>query len=281
MAQTCASDDRETPLKALQDLTAAVSHLFEDKDVSRIRVYDPYFCKGTIIKSLVQCGFIPSLIFNEDKDCYEEQKRRQVPANDIIITNPPYSGNHIQRALHYAESTRQVWAMLLPSYVLFRPWFSGEVRADKLVFLCPHERYAFKAVENERTIADDNHVPFVTMWFIGGLSSEQKQRLSTEHAAARTSSGVTLAMNEIELPRRVRKLLPFTKNKASSSKKVRNRRGDDKNEAGKKRRKQRMRTSGEDNGWVSGESDKGGARSTGGDTKKYATLQSDKKRKLK
>ena len=92
MSRTCGSDDRETPFIAIQDLAAVVSVLFTDRDKRSVRVYDPYFCKGGIISSLAQCGFNERLIFNEDKDCYAVQKKREVPENDIIITNPPYSG---------------------------------------------------------------------------------------------------------------------------------------------------------------------------------------------
>jgi hypothetical protein len=53
--------------------------------------------------------------------------------------------------------------MLLPSYVCLRPWYSDEVRGAAVLFLCPHERYAFEAVEDERTAKDAKHVPFVTM----------------------------------------------------------------------------------------------------------------------
>jgi hypothetical protein len=89
--QACGSDDRETPLLAVQHLTAVVSVLFDD-DKSSIRVYDPYFCKGAIISLLGHCGFDEKKVFNKNCDCYVSQKNNTVPENDIIITNPPYSG---------------------------------------------------------------------------------------------------------------------------------------------------------------------------------------------
>ena len=88
---SCGSDDRETPLRAVQDLSTAVA-VFLARDTSSVRVYDPYYCRGGIIGSLARCGFSADLIINEDKDCYVVQKTRQVPENDIVITNPPYSG---------------------------------------------------------------------------------------------------------------------------------------------------------------------------------------------
>ena len=89
--QACGSDDRETPLVALKDLTSVIDLLFQEP-LCNIRVYDPYYCKGAIISSLGQCGFAEKNIFNEKKDCYAVQKRKEVPKHDIVITNPPYSG---------------------------------------------------------------------------------------------------------------------------------------------------------------------------------------------
>jgi hypothetical protein len=93
MIHTAGSDDRETPLVAVQDLVSLViPALFQETDSRNIRVYDPYYCKGAIIELLGQCGFSRTNIFNENKDCYAVQKKREVPTNDMLITNPPYSG---------------------------------------------------------------------------------------------------------------------------------------------------------------------------------------------
>ena len=96
------SDDRETPLLALQDLTPVVCALFPETATNLIRVYDPYYCRGGVVTSLVQCGFTQSLVYNEDKDCYMVQKKREVPENDILITNPPYSGKPLTYTLTYS-----------------------------------------------------------------------------------------------------------------------------------------------------------------------------------
>lgn len=76
--------------------------------------------------------------------------------------------------------------MLLPSYIFLRPWYANEVQEPSLdkeedeeeddeeegtsvhkhvLFLCPHERYSFEAVEDaeSRTTQEAKHVPFVTM----------------------------------------------------------------------------------------------------------------------
>ena len=95
MGKSCSADDRETPLVAVQDITLVISILF-DQNLQDVRVYDPYYCQGTIISMLTKCGFNKNNIHNEDKDCYTVQKTNDVPPNDIIITNPPYSGNQIK-----------------------------------------------------------------------------------------------------------------------------------------------------------------------------------------
>lgn len=130
MSGSCESDDRETPLVAVQDLSLIVSVLFRSTLMSDIRIYDPYYCKGGIVKSLSSCGFDESKIFNEDKDCYVVQKKKEVPLNDMIVTNPPYSGgspwiycfhiwhhispgDHIRRAIHYAGEQVSRRALLM------------------------------------------------------------------------------------------------------------------------------------------------------------------------
>ena len=102
MGKSCSADDRETPLVAVQDITSVISILF-DQNLQDVRVYDPYYCQGTIISMLTKCGFNKNNIHNEDKDCYTVQKTNDVPPNDIIITNPPYSGNIVHCPLCITE----------------------------------------------------------------------------------------------------------------------------------------------------------------------------------
>lgn len=74
--------------------------------VSRLTVYDPYYCQGHMVSAL--CGAVPGLepshIINANRDFYADIEGGHVPLHDVLVSNPPYSGEHKQRLLHYLDS---------------------------------------------------------------------------------------------------------------------------------------------------------------------------------
>ena len=57
-------------------------------------VYDPYYCQGAVRRALVALGCAPGRVLNENADFYAAVEARRVPAHDLLLTNPPYSGDH-------------------------------------------------------------------------------------------------------------------------------------------------------------------------------------------
>jgi hypothetical protein len=145
-------------LSAWQDITFIVDAIYTT--VSDVRVYDPYYCHGGTKELLSVCGFKKEFIFNDPVNCYSAQREKSVPLHDILLSNPPYSGEHIRRALHYAVSTSKPWAFLLPSYVFLRPWFQEEIGGQNILYLAPHQRYSFLSNQGE---TPEPHIPYVTM----------------------------------------------------------------------------------------------------------------------
>ena len=47
------------------------------------------------------------------------------------MTNPPYSGTHMQRAVEIAVSTRKPFALLVPNFVYKKLWFTQAVETNK------------------------------------------------------------------------------------------------------------------------------------------------------
>lgn len=168
------ADDRETSLIALQDIHVLLLFLAQsfNKRLSELRVYDPYYCKGSVKTRLESLGCCRENVFNDDVDCYETQKNNSVPLFDVLLTNPPYSGDHIKRSLNYATSCGKPWALLLPSNILQREWFQEKFLNACMTYLAPHKRYIY---ENELSTTDKSHVPFVTMWCIGGISDNNQK----------------------------------------------------------------------------------------------------------
>lgn len=84
---------------------------------------DPYYCNGTVKKQLASLGY--TNVINECKDFYsliendngnellhyyyyfdnylknKTNVRCTVPNYDVLITNPPFSGDHIERIFDY------------------------------------------------------------------------------------------------------------------------------------------------------------------------------------
>ena len=65
-------------------------------------LYDPFFCDGSIKKRLTALGF-PG-VQHENRDFWRDVKRGEVPKHDVLVTNPPYSGDHKKRTLDFVLS---------------------------------------------------------------------------------------------------------------------------------------------------------------------------------
>jgi hypothetical protein len=55
-----------------------------------LKIYDPYFCDGKIIKSFEKLGF--SDVYNKCEDLNKILKSKKIPDHDIVVTTPPLSG---------------------------------------------------------------------------------------------------------------------------------------------------------------------------------------------
>ena len=167
-----------------------------------------YYCKGGIKKHLASLGF-PSVI-NEPVDCYICQREKKLPMFDAILTNPPFSADHISRAVHFAMKSSKPFAMLLPNNVFLRDWFKPYL--NSFIFLSPHERYSFEVADSSKSqTKGELHSPLATMWYISGFEKNDLSDIVISWEMSEQSTKATLAQTPDELPRRIRKLLPFTK----------------------------------------------------------------------
>jgi hypothetical protein len=203
------ADDRETPLTALEDLLPILSAVADLNQfpLNQLAIYDPYFCHGGIKIHLESLGLDSQRIQNEPIDCYVAQKSGKVQPFDILVSNPPYSGDHIRRCLHYSVKSQKPWSLLLPSNVIHRSWFQEEMKNSLIFYLAPHRRYEFVVRETAQS-----HIPMVTMWFIGipSGSDELKAKIFESWSASAHTKRAVLTETFEGLPRKIRKLLPFT-----------------------------------------------------------------------
>jgi hypothetical protein len=66
-------------------------------------------------------------VINENKDFYEVVKNDEVPEHDVLVTNPPYSEDHVEKCLRFAALNcarhDRPYFLLLPSYVINKPYY--------------------------------------------------------------------------------------------------------------------------------------------------------------
>ena len=130
-----ARDHAETPFEAYRDLEPLLFRLTTavGKTKATVRIYDPYYCAGSVIAHLGRLGF--ACVINENVDFYKALATRTIPDFDILVTNPPFSGDHIPRALAFAAKCGKPWALLIPDFCARKPSFATSLglKTDALV----------------------------------------------------------------------------------------------------------------------------------------------------
>ena len=86
-----------------------------------LRIYDPYFCEGRARQHLHHLGFLS--VHNRNEDCYAAWAAGQVPPFDVLVTNPPFSADHMERIHRFAVRSGKPWFLLVPAYVAKQPFY--------------------------------------------------------------------------------------------------------------------------------------------------------------
>jgi hypothetical protein len=73
------------------------------KSKTTLRVYDPYFCDGGVTRRLRRHGF--THVYNRREDFYKVIATGRVPPHDVVLTNPPYSADHMEKILDFVCSS--------------------------------------------------------------------------------------------------------------------------------------------------------------------------------
>ena len=103
--QTDPDDHCETPLQSYKDILPILNKLCSSfgEEKHSMKIYDPYFCDGSVVKHLSSLGF--SSVYNKKEDCYAVWKSNSEPRFDVFLTNPPYSEDHIEKLMKYVTSS--------------------------------------------------------------------------------------------------------------------------------------------------------------------------------
>lgn len=204
--QTDADDHCESPLEAYQDIVPLLKAISEKAGLTcaNLSIYDPYYCNGSVIQRLASLGF-PN-VYNRKEDCYQIWANNASPSFDVLVTNPPYSGDHIERLIRYVTTSpyakSRPWCLLLPQWVHKKEYFvtatssNGSPSQDAEVFprpffMVPHKRYVYLPPPSFRVAKkSDVHKkssPFVSMWYIWGgstVQTEQLLQIANRHVAS-------------------------------------------------------------------------------------------------
>ena len=173
-------DHCESPLQAYQDIVPFLKAVRGKSPIS-LCIYDPYYCNGAVSQNLKELGF--PKVCNRKEDCYEVWDSSRYPSHDVLITNPPYSGSHIEKLIHHITSPSfgdRPWMLLLPQWVHKKEYFLARTKHIRPFYLVPQRRYVYLPPPSFRQAKkSDVHKkssPFISMWYIWGGTMEQNER---------------------------------------------------------------------------------------------------------
>ena len=203
-------DHCESPPEAYQDIAPLLSHLprliaKDDRKTWRIgkktpsssnlAIYDPYYCDGSVVTHLSRLGFCN--VRNRKEDCYAVwSSLESYPEFNVLLTNPPYSGDHVQKLVDFVTSVRfgsRPWFLLMPNWVHKKGYYTEAMKKSNChpFYLIPRKRYVYAPPKNFREKKNsDVHrksSPFVSMWYIWGGTPEHTDclvRSFYEHSSA-------------------------------------------------------------------------------------------------
>jgi len=166
-------DHCETPEVAHDHISNFLTYLAQEvlkKDKSELRIYDPYYCEGRVITSLSKLGF--TNVYNRCEDFYSVIESQTLPEFDVIVSNPPYSGDHIEKCINFCVSTDKPWFLLLPNFVYMKDYYkpaltpAGKIVPQRVFCIVPVNRYLYwtpKGRHQEKS--KDKTSPHVTFWY--------------------------------------------------------------------------------------------------------------------
>uniref|UniRef100_A0A7S3JQ37 Uncharacterized protein n=1 Tax=Aureoumbra lagunensis TaxID=44058 RepID=A0A7S3JQ37_9STRA len=170
-------DHCETPETAYADIIPALEWLARrlGKDKGTLKIYDPYYCAGGVKKRLKKFGF--DAVQNTNIDCYKTWFSIEY---DTLVTNPPYSGDHIDRLLQFCLKSSKPFFLCVPLWVHKRPLL--QKARQKPIFISPRKRYVYQPPphlrEKKKSDTHKKTAPFHSIWIIWAGSQNETDQLA-------------------------------------------------------------------------------------------------------
>lgn len=155
-------DHCETPREAYVDISIFLKKLADKlkyDDFSALKIYDPFHCEGSMVSRLNDVGF--KNVHNPRVDFYTSDK----PQYDVLITNPPYSADHIFRILDFCKHSNKPYFLLLPNYCYMKEYYRSVSKSD-MFYVSPCSRYQYTTPKGRRQRKSAKKTsPFPTFWY--------------------------------------------------------------------------------------------------------------------
>ena len=106
------SDHAETPAAAYEDIAPVLRSLAKhlSKPPAELKIWDPFYCTGAAAQRLAAVGF-PSVHHRcEDFHAIVAAGGGAVPEHDVLVTNPPYSAEHLEKLFEHCVGSGKAWA---------------------------------------------------------------------------------------------------------------------------------------------------------------------------
>jgi hypothetical protein len=173
------NDHFETPLRAYQDLLPCLqsmcNELIQRKAIDNVILYDPYWCQGQMRALLHSLGL--NNVINQNRDFYEDIASNILPVYDVLVTNPPYSGDHKVKLLNFLSSSQHLnrpAALLLPAYTAGKSYWREYISntTQTISYILPQGSYEYTHPEG----TGHDLPPFYSIWFLIGFPEAQVLR---------------------------------------------------------------------------------------------------------
>lgn len=174
-----------------------------------MKIYDPYFCDGSVVKHLSSLGF--ESVYNKKEDCYAVWESKSESQFDAFLTNPPYSEDHIEKLMNYITSPSfgsKPWLLLMPQWVHKKDYYVNATTKNRAkrcdpFYIVPKKRYVYLPPANFREKKDsDVHKkssPFISMWYCWGGDEKRNGELMNAFKKSATMRDCDMARSKSAL----------------------------------------------------------------------------------
>ena len=230
-------DHAETPLEAFRDVAPLLGRLAARLALSpaTLRLYDPYFCTGACKAHLASLGF--PCVHNENVDFYSAAASGSVPAHDVLLSNPPFTRDHLERIFRFCwANAGRPYFLLVPQFVARKPWLLSHLDAElsrgkgsaRLLYLGPKTQpYVFSAPSTRQDVREKrgggeaaaaappasfpvSAGKFQAVWVVGGLGAHHAPLLDWWRRVCAPEADCVVASSPAELPQFARSAAALT-----------------------------------------------------------------------